>query len=64
MFKINMVYPSPFDEADYGKIEPRMITIHWVQPKYDERGYCISYGYCKKRVSRDLKTNKIISIKP
>ena len=61
--RIMMLWPSPFDKA-YGKADPRWVTIHHRPPAYDERGYCTRHGEFLKRVSRDRKTNKIMSILP
>ena len=61
--KWTMLSPSPFDE-DYGKVEPRWITMHFLDPVYDDKGYVVTYGKRIKVVSRDRKTDKIISIKP
>jgi len=61
--RITMVSPSPMCD-NYGKKEPRWVTIYHRQPEYDERGYCIRSGAFIKKVSRDRSTNKIMSILP
>jgi hypothetical protein len=61
--KITMVYPSAFED-DYGVIEPRLSTIHTLDPTYDDKGYVKTYGKRLKIVSRHIITNKILSIKP
>jgi len=58
-----MVTPSPFDD-DFERKEKRIVTMHYLDPVYDERGYVKEYGRLVKEVYRDIVSNKIISILP
>jgi len=65
IYKWTIVTPTPFDDDfDISKKGKRLVTMHHVQPVYDVRGYVITSGRIIKRVSRDMETRKILSIKP
>ena len=65
IYKWTVVTPSPFDDDFYiSRKAKRLVTFHQLQPTFDKKGYVITYGRIIKRVSRDIKTNKILSIKP
>ena len=65
IYKWTIVTPTPFDDDfDIKKRDKRLVTIHQSQPIFNEKGYVITYGRIIKKVSRDIETRKILSIKP